>query len=37
MILHVTLTLGSRSNNVFLENASSPKSLDIATSKFAGA
>ena len=33
----MTLTLGSRSNNVFFVNASSPEPLDIATSKFAGA
>ena len=31
----VRLALGTRSNNDFLVNASSPKPLDIATSKFA--
>ena len=31
------VTLGSRSNDYFLVNASSPKQLDVATSNFAGA
>ena len=31
------LDLGSRSNQIFLVNAFLPKSLDISTSKFAGA
>ena len=30
------LTLGSRSNQIFLVNAFPPKPLDIATSNFAG-
>ena len=35
-MLYVTLTPGSRSNQIFLVNAFPPKLLDIAASNFAG-